>query len=103
EDGIRDDLVTGVQTCALPISFVRSAMDGYALQAQETFSAGPYNQMEFEVVGASLPGRPFSGRLQPSQAVRIMTGAPLPEGADAEIGRASCRERAAGTVEDMDV
>src|SRR6516164_7585764 len=58
-----------ISPVAVP-AFDRSAMDGYALQAQETFSASPYNPMEFEVVGASLPARPFSGRLGPNQAVR---------------------------------
>src|SRR5713226_9651108 len=85
-----------ISEVAVP-AFVRSAMDGYALQAQETFSAGPYNLMEFEVVGASLPGRPFSGRLQPNQAVRIMTGAPLPGGADAVL-QAEAAEEVAGRL-----
>src|SRR5262249_7312769 len=56
--------------------FDRAAMDGYALRAEETFGAGPYNPLEFAVVGEALPGRPFAGRVQPGQAVRIMTGAP---------------------------
>jgi molybdopterin molybdotransferase len=63
-------------------AFNRAAMDGYALRGDETFGAGPYNPLEFEVVGESFPGRPFAGRVQPGQAVRIMTGAPLPAGAD---------------------
>jgi molybdopterin molybdotransferase len=65
--------------------FDRAAMDGYALKGQETFGAGPYNLLEFMVIGQALPGRPFQGRIQPGQAVRIMTGAPLPEGADAVL------------------
>ena len=85
-----------ISPVAVP-AFDRSAMDGYALQAQETFSASPYNPMEFEVVGASLPARPFSGRLGPNQAVRIMTGAPLPEGADAVL-QAEAAEEVAGRL-----
>ena len=34
-------------------------------------------------MGEALPGRPYLGVVQPGQAVRIMTGAPLPAGADA--------------------
>ena len=51
----------------------------------ETFGAGPYNPLEFAVIGQSLPGRPFAGMVAPGQAVRIMTGAPVPAGADAVV------------------
>lgn len=55
-----------------------SAMDGYALRAAEA-NAGA----ALRVVGAAPAGRPFPGRLGPGEALRIFTGAPLPEGADA--------------------
>ncbi len=66
-------------------AFDRAAMDGYALRGSETFGAGSYNPLEFEVVGLALPGKPFPHTVQPGQAVRIMTGAPLPQGADAVL------------------
>jgi molybdopterin molybdotransferase len=66
-------------------SFDRSMMDGFALRAGDTMGASPYNRLALEVVGESLPGRPFSGEVAPGKAVRIMTGAPLPEGADAVL------------------
>lgn len=65
--------------------FDRSAMDGYAVRSEETIGAGDYNPLPFSVIGESLPGRPFSGRVERGQAVRIMTGAPLPDGADAVV------------------
>ena len=65
--------------------FARAAMDGYALRGAETVGAGPYNPLEFAVAGTSLPGRPFDGVLPPGAAVRIMTGAPVPAGADAVL------------------
>lgn len=65
--------------------FDRSAMDGYAVRADETVGAGDYSPISLEVVGESLPGRGWDGLLQPGQAVRIMTGAPLPAGADAVV------------------
>jgi molybdopterin molybdotransferase len=78
--------------------FDRAAMDGYALRGQESFGAGPYNPLELEVVGLSLPGRPFAGSVQPGQAVRIMTGAPLPEGADAVLQAENAEEITDGTT-----
>jgi molybdopterin molybdotransferase len=77
--------------------FARAAMDGYALHAEETFGAGPYNPLELEVVGVSLPGKPFPGTLLPGQAARIMTGAPVPSGADAVLP-AEAAEEAGGRV-----
>jgi molybdopterin molybdotransferase len=65
--------------------FNRSMMDGYAVQAANTFGASEYNRLDFEVIGESLPGQPFGGNLSRGQAVRIMTGAPLPAGADAVV------------------
>lgn len=65
--------------------FARAAMDGYALRGAETVGAGDYNPLAFELRGESLPGRPFSGEVPSGTAVRIMTGAPLPAGADAVL------------------
>jgi molybdopterin molybdotransferase len=73
-----------VAEVAVP-GFDRAAMDGYAVRAEETFGAGPYNPLELNVAGEALPGRPFTGRVAPGQAVRIMTGAPVPDGADAVV------------------
>ncbi len=66
-------------------SFARSAMDGYAVRGEDTFGASTYDPMRLRVLGESLPGRPFASRAGPGEAVRIMTGAPLPEGADAVV------------------
>jgi molybdopterin molybdotransferase len=66
-------------------SFDRSAMDGYALRAEETFGAGLYNPLEFQVVGDAWPGCGFSEMVRAGQAVRIMTGAPIPDGANAVL------------------
>jgi len=66
-------------------AFDRSAMDGFALRAAETLGSGSYQPLEFEVVGVSLPGRCWEGTLSSGQAVRIMTGAPIPAGCDAVV------------------
>jgi molybdopterin molybdotransferase len=52
-------------------------MDGYAVRADER---GPWR-----VVGESAAGHPFAGPLGPGEAVRISTGALMPEGADAVL------------------
>ena len=82
-------------------SFARSMMDGYALIADQTQGASPYNRLELAVVGESLPGKPFNSVVLPGQAVRIMTGAPLPAGADAVLP-AERVECAAGRVQILD-
>lgn len=66
-------------------AFDRSAMDGYALIGHETSGASDYNPLAFAVAGQALPGQPFEGVVAPGTAVRIMTGAPIPRGADAVV------------------
>jgi len=77
---------------ALPIvsavdvpGFDRATMDGYAVVASSTEGAGAYSRLPLSVVGDSMPGRPYEGVLSAGQAVRVMTGAPLPHGADAVL------------------
>ncbi|WP_111641301.1 molybdopterin molybdotransferase MoeA [Marinimicrobium alkaliphilum] len=53
-----------------------SAMDGYALRSSDA-------SQPLTVIGEALAGHPFTGTLKPGECVRIMTGAPLPAGADA--------------------
>lgn len=65
--------------------FDRAAMDGYSVIAEETFGAAQYNPLTLRIVGDSRPGRPFDGPLMSGQAVRIMTGAPVPLGANAVL------------------
>ena len=58
--------------------FANSAMDGYALRAADAAS-GPAT---LTVIGESAAGRAFGGGVGPGEAVRIFTGAPMPDGAD---------------------
>ena len=57
-----------------------SAMDGYPV-----LSAEVRDGVKLHVIGESAAGRAFEGKLGPGQAVRIFTGAPMPEGADAVL------------------
>ncbi len=57
--------------------FDASAMDGYAVRASDVATA----PVTLKVIGSSAAGHGFAGRIGPGEAVRIFTGAPLPEGA----------------------
>jgi molybdopterin molybdotransferase len=58
--------------------FAASAMDGYAVRAEDVAEPGK----PLKVIGAAPAGHAFAGTVGPGEAVRIFTGAPLPEGAD---------------------
>ena len=70
---LSEDVVSGLE---LP-PFDSSAMDGFAVVAGE---GG-----ESPVVGESQAGNPFGGRVETGQAIRISTGAVIPDGADAVV------------------
>jgi len=65
--------------------FDRATMDGYAVFASSTEGASSYNRLPLAVVGDSMPGRPFEGSVAAGEAVRIMTGAPIPQGVDSVL------------------
>ncbi len=61
--------------------FDASAMDGYAVRAVDVATL----PAALNVIGESAAGHPFGGRVGAGQAVRIFTGAPVPDGADAIV------------------
>jgi molybdopterin molybdotransferase len=73
--------------------FARSAMDGYAVCGEDTFGASAYDTIALSILGEALPGQPFAGRVERGSAVRVMTGAPIPAGADAVVMAEVCEER----------
>ncbi len=58
--------------------FSASAMDGYAVRAQDVQST----PVELAVIGEAPAGHQFNGTVGAGQAIRIFTGAPVPDGAD---------------------
>lgn len=67
-------------------AFQRAAMDGYALRSAEVAAASAQAPLRLPVLpGLALPARPYEGALPPGAALRIMTGAPLPEGLDSVV------------------
>ncbi len=67
--------------------FPSSAMDGYALRSVDVQDKPPY---ELKVVGQSLAGRPFPGRPEAGEAVRIFTGAVMPQDTDTVVIQEDC-------------
>lgn len=67
--------------------FDNSAVDGYALQSQDVppSASGETIPGAWRVVGAAQAGRPFGGRVRRGEAVRILTGAQVPRGADTVV------------------
>jgi len=59
--------------------FAAAAMDGYALSAETS------PQTSYRVIGEAAAGHAFAGRVATGEAVRIFTGAPVPEGADCVV------------------
>jgi molybdopterin molybdotransferase len=77
--------------------FDRSQMDGYAIRAVDAQAA----PVRLRIVGESAAGRGWHNQLEEGQAVRIMTGAPVPEGADSVQQVELAHELKDGTVVEL--
>lgn len=87
-----------VSSEALP-GFSRSSMDGFAVQARDTFGASESLPAPLEISGEVIMGvRPVNG-IGPGQAARISTGGMLPPGADAVVMVEYCHLMDENTVE----
>lgn len=78
---ICEDILAGI---SLP-RFDNSAMDGYAVRAEDVAEASEDNPVSLPVVGEVAAGQAAAHRLSPGTAIKIMTGAPVPLGADAIV------------------
>lgn len=65
--------------------FTNAAMDGYALRAEDTAGACPEHPSRLAVAGALPAGTSDAPTVAPGTAWRILTGAPIPPGADAVV------------------
>lgn len=84
------DLISTLDVPAAP----NSAMDGFAVAGADLPADG---RRTLELIGTAWAGRPYPGPVAPGQAIRIMTGAPLPPGADTIVMQEDVTE-AAGTI-----
>jgi molybdopterin molybdotransferase len=66
-------------------AFANAAMDGFAVRAVDVTAASAACPANLRVIAEAPAGRACETRVTPGTAVRIMTGAPLPEGADAVV------------------
>lgn len=80
------DLVSGINVPQQR----NSAMDGYAVAADSLSGES------LDVIGRVFAGEAFSGQVGPNQAVEIMTGAPVPKGADSVIIKEACTREGGG-------
>lgn len=62
-----------------------SLKDGYAVRSHEIDHAGPYNPVRLKVIGTAAAGQPCDQVVSKGTAIRILTGAKIPEGADAVV------------------
>ncbi|RZN48316.1 molybdopterin molybdenumtransferase MoeA [archaeon] len=65
--------------------FDRAAMDGFAVRSHDTFHASEASPLSLRVVGSVDAGGSPPSTVGKCEAMRIMTGAPLPDGADAVV------------------
>ncbi len=98
------DLVRPMETAAVPIGdarrlvlaqrvvseenippFANTGMDGFAVRAADTSGATPEAPVALSIAGTIAAGSVADRPLQQGEAMRIMTGAPVPEGADAIV------------------
>lgn len=66
-------------------AFDRAAMDGFAVCRADLAAARAGSPVQLRVVGEAAPGRPGPRHREPATAIRIMTGAAVPEGWDAIV------------------
>ncbi|MFH1002788.1 MAG: gephyrin-like molybdotransferase Glp [Chloroflexota bacterium] len=78
---LAEDVYSGINIPPLD----NSAMDGYAVRAADTSGASPMSPRLLRVIDTVMAGAISRRRVTPGTAIRIMTGAPLPPGADSVV------------------
>jgi molybdopterin molybdotransferase len=91
---LAEDLAAGFDIPPLD----NTAMDGYAVRAADTEGAGEAHPVRLPVIGELAAGYIFEGEVTVGTAVRIMTGAPIPLGADAVVPFEETDEMSTGSA-----
>ena len=84
-DGLRRVVAERVVSKTTLPPWDNSAMDGFAVRAADVETANEAQPVSLRVIGEVAAGRAPSASVSPGTALRILTGAPLPEGADAVV------------------
>jgi molybdopterin molybdotransferase len=84
-DALGRVLAADVRSTIAHPPWVNSSMDGYAVRASDLTGVAPSRPVTLPVTETVRAGQHPSAPLRPGSAVRIMTGAPVPEGADSVI------------------
>lgn len=85
EDAYNRVLAEDVEALFDSPSFDRSAMDGYAVKAEDTFGFSDSNPAHLKIVDRIGAGEKSQVTLKNGEAVKIATGAPIPQGADSVV------------------
>jgi len=75
-----------------------SLKDGFAVKSSDVARAERHNPVSLNVIGSSFAGVPYDGRIGNGDAVKVCSGAPIPDGADAVVSGEFCEEGSSGDV-----
>ena len=99
QDSLNRILAEDVTAAASVPSFEKSAMDGYAVIAEDTFGSSQTNPRLLRLVGESKIGELPKEILRKGETAAIATGAPVPQGADAVVMVENTKRLDTGDVE----
>jgi molybdopterin molybdotransferase len=85
EDAYKRVLAEEVTSLLNSPPFERSAMDGYAIRAEDTFGFSETNPAKLRIIDSIGAGQVSNAVVESGNAVKIATGAPIPEGANAVV------------------
>ena len=75
-----------------------SLKDGFAVKSSDVDRAGRDAPVRLNVIGVFIRRRSFGGRIRKGDAVRLCSGSPIPDGADAVVSGEFCEEGSSGDV-----
>ncbi len=78
---VADDLISTIDCPSLDVSL----KDGFAVISSDLKNASPDNLITLQLIGMVTAGERWEGEIKSGQALRILSGAPIPQGADAVI------------------
>lgn len=91
---VAEDLVARIDNPSTDVSL----KDGFAVRSADISQATPEHPVRLPVIGSVFAGGQFKGKLSARTAVKICSGSPIPEGADAVVSDEFCQEAAAAVL-----